>query len=183
MRRTTTTVALVAAILLALLTAGAVLAATIMGTKGDDIGLYGTDGPDKIYGKGGDDWIGRAPWNCEGWGCSQSRDTTEDDPGADTYYGGPGKDVLDARGSGAASVDTLDCGEGGADLASFDRGRATNSETTVFDKVKENCERRDWTDKELKDCTYKPWDNADVKCKVGTNRRDVLLGKDDPIPE
>jgi RTX calcium-binding nonapeptide repeat (4 copies) len=182
MRRTTITVALVAAILLALLTAGAVLAThtmgpysekpaiagqdgtadTLMGTPGHDF-FSGSTGNDTVYGKDGNDFIGRDYQEDRDWGGT-------DDLDADTYYGGPGKDILD--GNGDNSVDTIDCGAGGEDLASFDKGS---------DDVKtKTCERLDWTDKELKDCAVKPWDNADVQCKTGTKRADNLLGNNDP---
>jgi Ca2+-binding RTX toxin-like protein len=202
MRRTTTTVASVATIFLALLTVGAFLAVLVLlipraglathcygaggtspasphcydkeitgtptddslkGTSGDDLWV-GTDGADTIYGKGGDDLIGRDVHE-EDWGFEPS-----DDPGADTYYGGDGEDVLDGNHDG--HVDTIDCGAGGEDLASFEKGS---------DNVKtKTCERLDWTDKELRDCAVKPWDNADVQCKTGTKRADELLGNNDP---
>jgi hypothetical protein len=200
-------VALVAATLLALLTAGVVLAThcydagaqnpgapfcydeeigspgatggeatggddILRGTSGDDL-WKGSPGDDTIYGEGGDDLIGRDVHELD-WGYHPS-----DDPGADTYYGGDGEDVLDGNHDGF--VDTINCGAGGEDLASFEKGRATSPETTVSDKVIPNtCERLDWTDKELKDCAVKPWDNADVRCKTGTKRADNLLGNNDP---
>jgi Ca2+-binding RTX toxin-like protein len=211
MRRTTTPVASVATILLALLTVVAFLAVlvlltpraglathcygaggtsaastlcydkkitgtttddTLNGTSGDDLWV-GSDGDDTIYGKGGDDLIGRDVQELD-WGYKPS-----DDPGADTYYGGDGEDVLDGNHDGYK--DTIDCGAGGEDLASFEKGRATSPKTTVSDNVnKKTCERLDWTDKELKDCAVKPWDNADVQCKTGTKRADELLGNNDP---
>jgi Ca2+-binding RTX toxin-like protein len=194
MWRTSTAVPLAAAIVLALLTAGAALAHhnksytdigpetadndTLTGTPNDDL-WEGSPGMDTIRGEGGYDVLGRtrflgsAGFNTD-WGQT-------DDPGADTYYGGPGKDILEGHGDG--SVDTIDCGAGGQDLASFDKGRvwvsSQNQWVKVFDKVdKKTCERLDWTYENLADCAFKPWDNADVKCKTGTNRRDVLLGKD-----
>jgi Ca2+-binding RTX toxin-like protein len=185
MRRAATPVALVAAIALALLSAGAVLAHhtyqpfpgqatdgddTLTGTSADEE-WTGSEGHDTIRGEGGNDLIGRIEAN-------YSTDFgATDDPGADTYYGGPGKDILDGRYD--SSMDTINCGEGGADLASFDKGLATSPQTTVSDKVNTNtCERLDWTDQDLADCATKPWDNADVICKTGTNGPDTLLGKD-----
>jgi hypothetical protein len=188
MRRTAPPVALVAAIVLALLFAGAVLAHpfyepfpgqatmsddTLAGTSSDEE-WEGSDGDDTIRGKGGDDLIGRPVDPSSDFGKTY-------DPGADTYYGGPGKDILDGRGLDDA-VDTMDCGAGGEDLASFDKGSATSPQTTVSDDVKPTCERLDWTDEHLADCAIKPWDNADVKCKTGTNGRDVLLGSDASDP-
>jgi Ca2+-binding RTX toxin-like protein len=181
MRRTAIPVALVAAIVLTLLIAGAVLAHqrlqggtdsddTLTGTPNDDF-WEGSPGDDTIKGEGGDDRIGPSPNLAADFGETS-------DPDADTYYGGPGKDILDGRGDNA--VDTIDCGAGGEDLASFDKGKATSTQTTVSDKIvdKKTCERLDWTDEALPDCAYKPWDNADVKCKTGTNRANTLLGKD-----
>jgi Ca2+-binding RTX toxin-like protein len=187
MRHTATPVALMAAIVLALLTAGAVLAHhvvdyteitgatrdddTLRGTSGNDY-WEGSEGDDTIYGKDGYDLIGRARFLAQDWGVT-------DDNGADTYDGGPGKDILESSGDG--SVDTIDCGAGAEDLASFDKGTATSPQTTVSDEVNtETCERLDWTNEELADCAVKPWDNADVKCKTGTKRADNLLGNDSP---
>jgi len=183
-----TIMALVAAVLLTLLYTGVGLAhhvcpgSPITGTPGNDtITLtpgddcwQGSEGADTVYAEGGDDLIGRTNEPSDDWGAT-------DDPGADTYWGGPGKDVLDGKGDG--SVDTINCGEGSADLASFDNGLATSPETTVVDKVnKKNCERLDWTDKDLEDCALKPWDNADVKCIEGNKRANRLLGNNDPDP-
>jgi Ca2+-binding RTX toxin-like protein len=177
-------VALVAAIVLALLTAGAVLAHTfyeslpgqptdgndtLMGTSSDE-NWEGSFGNDTIRGKGGNDLIGRPVDPSDDFGETY-------DPGADTYYGGRGTDILD--GNGDNFVDTIDCGEGRGNLASFDKGLATSPETTVSDKVNTNtCERLDWTDQSLPDCAEKPWDNADVICKTGTNGQDTLVGRD-----
>jgi hypothetical protein len=185
-RKAATPVALVAAIALALLTAGAVLAFhtyqpfpgqatdgndTLTGTSADE-SWVGSPGNDTIRGQGGMDLIG-SPSSFDN---SDFAGTTSD-PGADTYYGGPGTDILEGRGDGF--VDTMDCGDGAEDLASFDKGSATSPETTVFDKVNTTtCERLDWTDQELADCASKPWDNADVICKTGTNGPDTLLGRD-----
>jgi Ca2+-binding RTX toxin-like protein len=187
MRRTAIPVALVAAIVLALLTSGAVLANhtwqpfpgqatdgndTLIGTSADE-NWVGSLGNDTIRGEGGGDLIGTdVVWDgpAENWGATE-------DPGADTYNGGRGTDILDGRGDG--SVDRMDCGDGAEDLASFDKGSASDPETTVFDKVNTNtCERLDWTSQGLPDCAEKPWDNADVICKTGTNGPDVLLGRD-----
>jgi Ca2+-binding RTX toxin-like protein len=182
----TITVALMTAIILALLPGGVVLALNYQdykeitgGTEGDDT-LTGTDGDDywqdrarlggddTIYAEGGDDLIGVNFENSDDWGITS-------DPGADTYYGGSGKDVLDGRGDGSA--DTIDCGEGGNDLASYDKT------PNVKDEINEaNCERLDWTDEDLNDCATKPWDSADVRCKVGTNRGNKLIGTDSPDP-
>jgi Ca2+-binding RTX toxin-like protein len=180
--RRTTTVALMAAIVIALLSGGAVLAHqpfpgqatngndTLTGTSGDEF-WEGSPGDDTIKGEGGDDSIGVSRGFYSDFGRT-------DDLGADTYYGGPGKDILDGQGDNA--VDTMDCGAGGEDLASFDKGQATSTQTTVSDKIvdKKTCERLDWTGEDLADCAEKPWDNADVKCKTGTNRANTLLGKD-----
>jgi Ca2+-binding RTX toxin-like protein len=184
MRRTAATpVALVATIVIALLSGGAVLAYTnhfpgqatngndtLTGTPNDD-SWEGSPGDDTIKGEGGDDRIGPEVGRVTDFGKTG-------DPDADTYYGGPGNDILDGRGDNA--VDTMDCGAGGEDLASFDKGKETSTQTTVSDKIvdKKTCERLDWTDKDLADCALKPWDNADVKCKTGTNRANTLLGKD-----
>lgn len=183
MRRTAIPMALVAALALALLTAGAVLAYqqfpgqatngndTLTGTSADEE-WRGSPGNDTIRGEGGSDLIGRTP-------STDSNDFGHtEDPGSDTYYGGRGTDILDGRGDGF--VDTMNCGNGAEDLASFDKGQATNTQTTVVsDKViKKTCERLDWTNEALPDCATKPWDNADVICKTGTNGRDVLIGRD-----
>jgi Ca2+-binding RTX toxin-like protein len=187
MRRTATPVALMAAIVLALLTAGAVLAYqpfpgqatdgddTLTGTSSNE-NWVGSPGNDTIRGEGGSDLIGRSP-------STDSNDFGQtEDPGADTYYGGRGTDILDGRDNGAffpAAVDTIDCGDGAEDLASFDRGPESSPPTTVSDKVNKNtCERLDWTNESLADCAEKPWDNADVICKTGTNGPDTLLGRD-----
>jgi Ca2+-binding RTX toxin-like protein len=183
-RKAATPVALVAAIVLALLSAGAVLAHhtyqpfpgqatdgndTLTGTSGDDY-WEGSLGNDTIRGQGGMDLIGFNPGDASDFG-------TTYDPGADTYYGGPGTDILDGRGDNF--VDRMDCGDGAEDLASYDKGTATSPETTVFDKVNTStCERLDWTSVTLPDCAIKPWDNADVICKTGTNGPDTLIGTD-----
>jgi len=189
-RKAATLVALVAAIALALLTAGAVLANhilqpfpgqptdgndTVTGTSADE-NWSGSPGNDTIRGEGGSDLIGSFSGPTD-FGYTN-------DPGADTYYGGPGTDILEGRDLGAsfgfpAAVDTMDCGDGAEDLASFDKGPATSPPTTVSDKVNTNtCERLDWTNESLPDCAEKPWDNADVICKTGTNGPDTLLGRD-----
>jgi Ca2+-binding RTX toxin-like protein len=140
-----------------------------MGTSSDEE-WRGSEGNDTIRGQGGNDLIGRPVDPSDDFGETY-------DPGADTYYGGPGTDILD--GNGDNFVDTIDCGEGRGDLASFDKGLATSSETTVSDKVNTTtCERLDWTDQDLPDCASKPWDNADVICKTGTNGPDTLIGRD-----
>src|SRR5215211_1893260 len=116
MRRIAIPVALVAAIVLTLLIAGAVLAHqrlpggtdsddTLTGTPNDDM-WEGSPGDDTIKGEGGDDRIGPSPNLAADFGETS-------DPDADTYYGGPGKDILDGRGDDA--VDTMDCGAGGED--------------------------------------------------------------------
>jgi Ca2+-binding RTX toxin-like protein len=187
-RKAATPVALVAAIALALLSAGAVLAHqpfpgqatdgndTVTGTSADETWV-GSPGNDTIRGQGGSDIIGEDPNT--GWDFGATSD-----PGADTYYGGPGTDILEGRERQdfsliPAAVDTLDCGDGVEDLASFDKGSATYPPTTVTDKVNTStCERLDWTDASLPDCAEKPWDNADVICKTGTNGPDTLIGRD-----
>jgi Ca2+-binding RTX toxin-like protein len=181
MRRTATPVALVAAIVLALLSAGAVLAYqpfpgqatngndTLTGTSANE-NWVGSDGDDTIRGKGGDDLIGRSLSSDPGYFGKTY------DPGADTYYGGPGKDILDGLGDNA--VDKMYCGAGGEDLASFDKGSAISTQTKISDKVdKKTCERLYWGG-DLADCAEKPWSNADVICKTGTKRADTLLGRD-----
>jgi Ca2+-binding RTX toxin-like protein len=94
------------------------LAATIVGTEGNDNPLNGTPGRDVIVGLGGGDGIvAGGPGN----------DVICGGSGKDTLYGGPGKDTL----LGQAGSDTLTGGEGkdtllgqaGSDLFTFGQTR------------------------------------------------------------
>lgn len=237
--RRTTTVTLVAAVLLAL-TAGAALAATIAcpnaepgisgyrdceGTPNGET-MNGTPGQDLMNGNAGNDTLKGFDGDDELDG-GEGEDTvyagTGDDSGfAETVYGGPGDDDIDGvnvhgqdgedmigdevfsetsppedsleetiTGGGGKdeivardnSKDKIDCGAGSADLASFDKGKASSPDTTVSDEVNtKTCERLDWTADVSNPYCVKPWDNAKVRCITGSNRPEELVGRDDPDP-
>jgi hypothetical protein len=200
--RRTTIVALVAAMLLAL-SGVAALAAGIScsggfcaGTDEDD-SMTGTSGFDRMFAFGGNDTLSGQDGGDELHGGEGNDEFPtigfggypDAEPGADTFYGGPGKDIIWARktaGQLGASLgasrqlgedsdpDKVDCGAGDTDWAIYDGGE------DVVNKA--NCERRDWTDEELPSCAPRPWDNASVKCFDGTKRSEKLLGRDDPDP-
>jgi Ca2+-binding RTX toxin-like protein len=133
----------------------------LRGTNGNNT-IYGDEGDDILYGQDGDDILG-------GHQTSQPSEAGRPDPGKDTFKGGRGKDEIYARDDGVQ--ESVDCGEGREDLASFDKG---------VDMVT-NCERLDWTYEVVGNpkCV-KPWDNADVKCINGTKRDDELVGRNNP---
>jgi Ca2+-binding RTX toxin-like protein len=195
--RRATTVALVAAMLLAL-SAGAALAAFIQcptgdfgnceGTEQDDT-LNGTPGRDIMNALGGDDDLNALGGDDDLWGDDGADELRggngvdefgfffagepelegNAEMGKDTYYGGDGKDGIYSREQPAVK-DIVSCGKGNTDWAIFDR----------LDSVNRNCERRDWTDEELPGCAFRPWDNASVKCWEGTERANKLVGRDKP---
>jgi Ca2+-binding RTX toxin-like protein len=133
--RRTTTVILVAAVLLAL-TAGAALASTIScansvrssgyctGTGGADT-MNGAPGPDYIVGLGGNDTL-------NGFAGEDKIDALNGakDKGKDTVSGGPGNDAIAAN---DGVKDKIDCGTGSKDIAYSDKG---------LDIVSSNCEWR-----------------------------------------
>ena len=76
-------------------------------------GFFGDEGPDEMYGGGGDDYL-------------------EGEQGRDRMFGGSGRDYLDAiNDDSKGTADKLDCGKG------FDRYSAKPE-----DDVAGNCERR-----------------------------------------
>jgi Ca2+-binding RTX toxin-like protein len=136
----TTTVTLVAAVLLAL-TAGAALAATIdcstaaggderydcWGTPDDDT-LNGKPGPDDMVGYGGNDTL-------NGFAGDDKINALEPKGsngvmGKDTVLGGPGNDTIAAN---DGVKDRIRCGKGSRDIVYFDKGK---------DSVLSGCERR-----------------------------------------
>lgn len=117
--------AVVAAMLALMLTAGAALAATLNGTSSSD-GLYGTsaddtikgfDGPDGLYGYGGNDIIrgGKGADRIEG---GEGNDNLKGGNGGywqgkyqgDLILGGPGNDYVNSVGDDTG--DHVDCGAG-----------------------------------------------------------------------
>ena len=143
----TTTVALVAAVLLAL-TAGAALAATIpcptpvdpdsnydcTGTPGGDT-MKGTPGPDDMVGNAGNDklngFAGEDKIDALNYDYYNSAtETTIEDKGKDTVSGGLGNDTIAAN---DGFKDHIRCGKGSRDIAYFDKGK---------DSVSSNCEWR-----------------------------------------
>jgi Ca2+-binding RTX toxin-like protein len=137
--RRTTTVALVAAVLLAL-TAAAALAATIDDCPQNDLQNYdydcsGTDGDDTVNGTPGPDYMtglkGKDTLN--GFDGDDKIDAADYDktiPQEDTVSGGPGNDTI---GANDGLTDHIDCGPGSRDIAYSDKGK---------DTVSSNCEWR-----------------------------------------
>lgn len=151
---------------------------TVYAGAGDDSGfaetVYGGPGDDDIdgvnvHGQEGEDIIGDDVF---------SETSLPEDSWEETITGGGGKDEIVARDN---SKDKIDCGAGSADLAAFDKGPATSPDTTVSDEVNtKTCERLDWTAEVSNPDCVKPWDNAKVRCIVGTSRPEELVGRDDP---
>lgn len=104
-------------VLLAVVASGsAAVAATIQGTRGDDV-LTGTPGPDRINGRAGDDRIRGRGGNDTLLG-GPGDDLLSGDAGNDVLVGGPGQDTL-LGGAGNDTIravdgepDTISCGEG-----------------------------------------------------------------------
>lgn len=79
----------------------------LFGDAGNDI-LNGDGGHDRLYGGRGADTLNGGDGN----------DVLTGGPGADTLNGGPGNDVI--RSHSDHAVDTIDCGDGVADVAVVD---------------------------------------------------------------
>src|SRR5215213_6993925 len=144
----TTTVTLVAAVLLAL-TAAAALAATIdpitcptpgqnsnydcVGTTAGDT-MNGTPGPDHMVGKAGNDTLkgndGDDKIDALNYDYYDTGTKTED-IGEDTVSGGPGNDTIAAN--DGIKGDAINCGPGSRDIVYSDKG---------LDNVSSDCEWR-----------------------------------------
>jgi Ca2+-binding RTX toxin-like protein len=161
----TMTVALVAAMLLAL-TAGAALADTI--DCSTDPWTPEQNTPEECYGTEGNDTMHGTP----------GQDLMDARAGKDTLNGYDGNDIINAQ---DGLEDQVDCGTGSADYAFFDVG---------LDTVR-NCEGRsspDYSPEERQVCTP-PWSYEvrsprgylPLTCTIGTEGNDVLVGSDDPV--
>jgi Ca2+-binding RTX toxin-like protein len=109
--------ALVGLLALAILATGA-SAATVRGTKGDDV-LTGTPGADRISGHSGDDTLNglagddvlRGGKGNDTLNGGEGNDRLKGNKGADRLDGGPGDDRIDGRGDGR-TADVIVCGDG-----------------------------------------------------------------------
>ena len=132
------------------LSAGTALAATLVGTAGDD-NISGSGVSDQIFTLEDNDTVDGMGGN-EIYG-NENNDNLIGAEGSDTVYGNTGNDAVDLasfdipgdrdKGYGGKSNDTIgardgnfdivNCGEGGSDVAFFDAG---------IDQVAANCESR-----------------------------------------
>jgi Ca2+-binding RTX toxin-like protein len=137
--------------LILVLSAGTALAATLVGTEGDD-NMSGSGVADQIFTLEGNDTVDGMGGNDEIYG-NENNDFLIGAEGSDTLYGNTGNDAVDLasfdipgdsdQGYGGKGNDTIgaqdgnfdlvNCGAGGSDVAFFDAG---------IDKVAANCETR-----------------------------------------
>ncbi len=116
MRRVGLTLSVMAALLI--VAAGVAVAASVLGTKGDDKYLHGGSEKDIVVGAQGSD-------NIEG---RNEADQLYADSGSDTVKGGQGDDYINAV-DGVGTNDKVDGGDGTNDACVYDKGdTVTNCE-------------------------------------------------------
>jgi Ca2+-binding RTX toxin-like protein len=137
--------------LILVLSAGTALAATLVGTEGDD-NISGSGVADQIFTLEGNDTVDGMGGNDEIYG-NENNDFLIGAEGSDTVYGNTGNDAIDLAsfdipgdrdegyggkgndtiGARDSNFDLVNCGAGGSDVVFFDKG---------IDSVAANCETR-----------------------------------------